>query len=72
MTGDQIRESFKIFHGKKHTLVASSSLVPKKTTRRCFSPTPEWCSSKTFSGPENRGYTRATSCQKCARAGGKA
>ena len=41
-------------------------------TLPCFSPTRAWCNSKTrFSVWKTEGYTRAASCQKCARAGGK-
>jgi len=39
---------------------------------RCSSPTPGWNQFKdVFLGLERRDYTRATSCQKCVRAGGK-
>ena len=72
MTGDQIRESFlKYFTEKKHTLVASSSLVPKDDPTLLFTNAGMVQFKNIFLGLENRGYTRATSCQKCARAGGK-
>ncbi len=71
-TGNQIRESFlKYFTEKKHTLVASSSLVPKDDPTLLFTNAGMVQFKKIFLGLENRGYTRATSCQKCARAGGK-
>ena len=40
--------------------------------RRCYSPTPAWCRFKdVFLGTDKRDYTRATSSQRCVRAGGK-
>ena len=71
-TGNQIRESFlKYFTEKKHTLVASSSLVPKDDPTLLFTNAGMVQFKNIFLGLENRDYTRATSCQKCARAGGK-
>jgi len=71
-TGNQIRESFlKYFTGKTHTLVASSSLVPKDDPTLLFTNAGMVQFKNIFLGLENRGYTRAASCQKCARAGGK-
>ncbi len=72
MKGNQIRESFlNFFAGKKHTLVASSSLVPKDDPTLLFTNAGMVQFKNAFLGMENRGYTRAASCQKCARAGGK-
>jgi len=72
MKGNQIRESFlNFFAGKKHTLVASSSLVPKDDPTLLFTNAGMVQFKNAFLGLENRGYTRAASCQKCARAGGK-
>jgi alanyl-tRNA synthetase len=71
-TGNEIRESFlKYFTEKKHTLVASSSLVPKDDPTLLFTNAGMVQFKNIFLGLENRGYTRAASCQKCARAGGK-
>ena len=42
------------------------------TIRPCCSPTPAWCSSSASSrARSSRDYARATTCQKCVRAGGK-
>ncbi len=72
MKGNQIRDSFlNFFAGKKHTLVASSSLVPKDDPTLLFTNAGMVQFKNAFLGLENRGYTRAASCQKCARAGGK-
>jgi hypothetical protein len=43
----------------------------RATTRRCCSPTPAWCSSRTCSWARQAPYNRATTVQKCLRAGGK-
>ena len=72
MKGNQIRASFlNFFAGKKHALVASSSLVPKDDPTLLFTNAGMVQFKNAFLGLENRGYTRAASCQKCARAGGK-
>jgi alanyl-tRNA synthetase len=71
-TGDAIRESFiKFFESKGHTRVASSSLIPKDDPTLLFTNAGMVQFKNAFLGLENRGYTRAVSCQKCARAGGK-
>jgi len=71
-TGSEIRESFiKFFEGKGHTRVASSSLIPKDDPTLLFTNAGMVQFKNAFLGLENRGYTRAVSCQKCARAGGK-
>ncbi|MEQ8213431.1 MAG: alanine--tRNA ligase [Smithellaceae bacterium] len=71
-TGSEIRESFiKFFEGKGHTRVASSSLIPKDDPTLMFTNAGMVQFKNAFLGLENRGYTRAVSCQKCARAGGK-
>lgn len=70
--GSQIRESFlKFFEDKKHTRVTSSSLVPKDDPTLLFTNAGMVQFKNAFLGLENRGYTRAASCQKCVRAGGK-
>jgi alanyl-tRNA synthetase len=71
-TGDAIRESFlKFFEEKGHTRVASSSLIPKDDPTLLFTNAGMVQFKNAFLSLENRGYTRAVSCQKCARAGGK-
>src|SRR5664280_1951346 len=71
-TGDAIRESFlKYFADKGHTQVTSSSLIPKDDPTLLFTNAGMVQFKNSFLGLENRGYTRAVSCQKCARAGGK-
>ncbi|NTW77598.1 MAG: alanine--tRNA ligase, partial [Syntrophaceae bacterium] len=71
-TGSEIREGFiKFFEGKGHTRVASSSLIPKDDPTLMFTNAGMVQFKNAFLGLENRGYTRAVSCQKCARAGGK-
>jgi alanyl-tRNA synthetase len=71
-TGDAIRESFlKFFEEKGHTRVTSSSLIPKDDPTLLFTNAGMVQFKNAFLGLENRGYTRAVSCQKCARAGGK-
>lgn len=71
-TGDAIRESFlKFFESKGHKRVASSSLIPKDDPTLLFTNSGMVQFKNAFLGLENRGYTRAATCQKCVRAGGK-
>lgn len=71
-TGDAIRESFlKFFESKGHTRVASSSLIPRDDPSLLFTNAGMVQFKNSFLGLENRGYTRAVTCQKCVRAGGK-
>jgi len=71
-TGNEIRESFlKFFESKGHTIVASSSLIPKDDPTLLFTNAGMVQFKNAFLGLENRGYTKAATCQKCARAGGK-
>ena len=71
-TGDAIREGFiKFFESKGHTRVMSSTLIPKDDPTLLFTNAGMVQFKNAFLGLENRGYTRAVTCQKCARAGGK-
>jgi len=72
MTGSEIRESFlTYFEGKGHTRVASSALIPKDDPSLLFTNAGMVQFKNSFLGLEDRGYQRAVTAQKCARAGGK-
>ena len=72
MTGNEIRESFlKFFEEKGHRRVRSSSLVPANDPTLLFTNAGMNQFKDVFLGLEKRDYNRATTCQKCVRAGGK-
>ncbi|MEW6660274.1 MAG: alanine--tRNA ligase [Thermodesulfobacteriota bacterium] len=72
MTSSDIREAFlRFFEGHGHTRVASSSLIPHGDPTLLFANAGMNQFKKAFLGEEVRPYTRAASCQKCVRAGGK-
>ncbi len=78
MTGNEIREKFlQFFEGKKgpdgkgHRRVRSSSLVPHGDATLLFTNAGMNQFKDVFLGLEKRDYTRATTAQKCVRAGGK-
>ena len=72
MTGNEIREKFlQFFEGKGHRRVRSSSLVPHGDATLLFTNAGMNQFKDVFLGLEKRDYTRATSAQKCVRAGGK-
>jgi alanyl-tRNA synthetase len=72
MTSAEIREAFlHFFETKGHTRVASSSLVPANDPTLLFTNAGMNQFKDCFLGLEKRDYTRATTSQKCVRAGGK-
>jgi alanyl-tRNA synthetase len=72
MTGSDIRRKFLDFFVQKgHKEVHSSSLVPQNDPTLLFTNAGMNQFKDVFLGLENRGYTRATTSQKCVRAGGK-
>ena len=72
MTGNEIREKFlKFFAQRGHRVVRSSSLVPVNDPTLLFTNAGMNQFKDVFLGLEQREYTRATSSQKCVRAGGK-
>src|SRR3989441_181118 len=72
MTGDRLREEFlRYFEDRGHRRVRSSSLVPGDDPTLLFTNAGMVQFKRVFTGEEQREYKRATSCQKCVRAGGK-
>jgi alanyl-tRNA synthetase len=70
--GSEIRNMFlEYFQEKGHTKVSSSSLVPGDDPSLLFTNAGMVQFKATFLGTEKRPYTRATTSQKCVRAGGK-
>ena len=71
-TGNEIRETFlKFFESKGHRRVRSSSLVPHGDPTLLFTNAGMNQFKDVFLGLEKRDYSRATTAQKCVRAGGK-
>jgi len=73
MTGlAQIRSTFlDFFKSRGHEIVASSPLVPRNDPTLMFANSGMVQFKNVFTGAEKRPYTRATTAQKCVRAGGK-
>ena len=71
-TTAQIRQSYlDFFHSKGHQVVASSSLVPENDPTLLFTNAGMNQFKNVFLGLEKRPYSRATTAQRCVRAGGK-
>ncbi|MBT9331967.1 alanine--tRNA ligase [Paracidobacterium acidisoli] len=71
-TGSEIRETFlRFFETKEHRRVHSSSLVPANDPTLLFTNAGMNQFKDVFLGLEHRDYSRATTSQKCVRAGGK-
>src|SRR6201995_2543281 len=72
MKTKEIRSKFiEYFESKGHTHVPSSSLVPANDPTLLFTNAGMNQFKDVFTGLEKRDYSRATSSQKCVRAGGK-
>ncbi len=72
MTGNEIRQRFlDYFQERGHRIVRSSSLLPANDPTLLFTNAGMNQFKEVFLGQERRDYYRATSSQKCVRAGGK-
>ena len=72
MNSEAIRKAYlDFFESKGHTRVESASLVPDNDPTLLFTNSGMVQFKDAFAMLENRGYTRAVSCQRCIRAGGK-
>ena len=72
LSGNEIRSMFlRFFEERGHRVARSSSLVPTNDPTLLFTNAGMNQFKDVFLGLEQRDYARATSCQKCVRAGGK-
>jgi alanyl-tRNA synthetase len=72
LTGNETRKIFlRFFEERGHKIVRSSSLVPTNDPTLLFTNAGMNQFKDVFLGLEQRDYNRATTCQKCVRAGGK-
>jgi len=72
ITGNELRARFlKYFEERGHRVVSSSSLVPHNDPTLLFTNAGMNQFKDCFLGAEKRDYVRATTSQKCVRAGGK-
>jgi alanyl-tRNA synthetase len=71
-TTNEIRSAFLDYFGKNgHEIVGSSPLVPRNDPTLLFTNAGMVQFKNVFTGAEHRPYDRATTSQKCVRAGGK-
>ena len=71
-TLNEIRNTFlKYFERNEHKIVESSNLVPNNDPTLMFANSGMVQFKNVFTGLEKRDYVRATTSQKCVRAGGK-
>ncbi|WP_223670776.1 alanine--tRNA ligase [Kangiella shandongensis] len=72
MTTNQIRQAFlEFFENKGHKVVESAPLIPANDPTLLFTNAGMVPFKDCFLGTDQRSYTRATSSQRCVRAGGK-
>src|SRR5690554_1925448 len=72
MKSAEIRDAYlKFFESKGHTIVPSSSLIPGNDPTLLFTNAGMVQFKDVFLGADQRSYSRATSSQRCVRAGGK-
>jgi alanyl-tRNA synthetase len=72
LSGNEIRSKFlKFFESKGHQVVRSASLVPHEDPTLLFTNAGMVQFKDVFLGFDKRAYSRATTSQKCVRAGGK-
>ena len=72
MKSAELRDAYlKFFQSKGHDIVPSSSLVPGNDPTLLFTNAGMVQFKDVFLGEDQRSYTRATSSQRCVRAGGK-
>ncbi|MCK5720474.1 MAG: alanine--tRNA ligase [Thiomargarita sp.] len=71
-TVSQLRQLFlDYFKSKQHTVISTSPLIPANDPTLLFTNAGMVQFKETFLGLETRPYTRAVTCQRCIRAGGK-
>ena len=72
MKASEIRKAFlEFFNERGHAIVKSSSVIPHDDPTLLFTNAGMVQFKRTFLGEEKRPYSRATTSQKCMRAGGK-
>ena len=72
MKASQIRKAFlEFFNAREHAIVKSSPVIPHDDPTLLFTNAGMVQFKRTFLGEEKRPYSRATTSQKCMRAGGK-